>query len=126
MAVNQVSITGNLVRDAELRRTQGGSGMLTFTVAVNERKRNQQTGEWEDAPNFIPCVMFSKEGSERCDKLAPMLSKGILVTVAGKLQQSKYEAKDGTSRSKIEVKAQEVVVMQARANVEVYDEEIPF
>lgn len=124
MAINQVSITGNLVRDAELRRTQGGNDMLTFTVAVNERRN--VNGEWQDAPNFIPCVMFSKEGSTRCEKLAPMLSKGSLVTVAGKLQQSKYEAKDGTSRSKIEVKAQEVVLMQARANTEVYDEEIPF
>ena len=126
MSINRVMLSGNLTRDPELRQTQGGMAVLTFGIAVNDRRRNAQTGEWEDAPNFIPCVMFSKEGSERCDKLAPMLSKGVLVTVAGKLQQSKYEAKDGTSRSKIEVKAQEVVVMQARANVEVYDEEIPF
>lgn len=124
MAVNQVSITGNLVRDAELRRTQGGNDMLTFTVAVNERRN--VNGEWQDAPNFIPCVMFSKEGSTRCEKLAPMLSKGSLVTVAGKLQQRSFEAKDGTTRNVIEVKAQEVVTMQARANTETYDEEIPF
>lgn len=124
MAINQVSLSGNLVRDAELRRTQGGNDMLTFTVAVNERRN--VNGEWQDAPNFIPCVMFSKEGSTRCEKLSPMLSKGVLVSVAGKLQARSYEAKDGTTRKIIEVKAQEVVLMQARAETEVYDEEIPF
>lgn len=46
--LNTVSIGGNLCRDAELRATASGMAVLTFSVAVNESRKNQQTGEYED------------------------------------------------------------------------------
>ncbi|MFQ6919854.1 MAG: single-stranded DNA-binding protein, partial [Collinsella sp.] len=52
MSINRVNITGNLTRDPELRATAGGTQVLSFGVAVNDRRRNPQTGEWEDYPNF--------------------------------------------------------------------------
>lgn len=58
MSVNRVNITGNLTRDPELRATKGGTPMLAIGVAVNDRRKNPQTGEWEDYPNFIDCVVF--------------------------------------------------------------------
>ena len=58
MSINRVIITGNLTRDPELRSTASGMPVLGFGVAVNDRRRNQQTGEWEDYPNFIDCTMF--------------------------------------------------------------------
>ena len=58
MSINRVSITGNLTRDPELRATAGGTQVLSFGVAVNDRRRNPQTGEWEDYPNFVDCTMF--------------------------------------------------------------------
>ena len=58
MAINRVNISGNLTRDAELRCTAGGTQVLAFGVAVNDRRRNPQTGEWEDYPNFVDCTMF--------------------------------------------------------------------
>ena len=58
MSINRVNISGNLTRDPELRATQGGMQVLGFGVAVNDRRRNQQTGEWEDYPNFVDCTMF--------------------------------------------------------------------
>ena len=45
MSINRVNITGNLTRDPELRATQSGSQVLSFGVAVNDRRRNPQTGE---------------------------------------------------------------------------------
>ena len=45
MSINRVNISGNLTRDPELRATQGGMQVLGFGVAVNDRRRNQQTGE---------------------------------------------------------------------------------
>ena len=57
MSINRVVITGNLTREPELRQTAGGLPVLGFGVAVNDRRRNQQTGEWEDYPNFIDCTM---------------------------------------------------------------------
>ena len=58
MSINRVIISGNLTRDPELRSTASGLPVLGFGVAVNDRRKNQQTGEWEDYPNFIDCTMF--------------------------------------------------------------------
>ena len=44
MSINRVNITGNLTRDPELRATAGGTQVLSFGVAVNDRRRNAQTG----------------------------------------------------------------------------------
>ena len=49
MSINRVVISGNLTRDAELRTTQSGLSILDFGVAVNDRRKNQQTGEWGTA-----------------------------------------------------------------------------
>ena len=48
MSINRVNITGNLTRDPELRATAGGTQAQSFGDAVNDRRRNPQTGEWED------------------------------------------------------------------------------
>ena len=53
MSINRVIISGNLTRDPELRSTASGLPVLGFGVAVNDRRKNQQTGEWEDYPNFM-------------------------------------------------------------------------
>mgnify|MGYP001750868778 CR=1 FL=1 len=53
MSINRVCVTGNLTRDPELRATQSGSQVLSFGIAVNDRRKNQQTGEWEDYPNSV-------------------------------------------------------------------------
>ena len=108
MSINRVSISGNLTRDPELRSTAGGTQILSFGVAVNDRRRNQQTGEWEDVPNFVDCIVFGN----RATALADMLRKGAKVAVEGKLRYSSWEAKDGSKRSKLEVVADEVDLMQ--------------
>ena len=127
MGINRVTVSGNLTRDAELKQTQGGSSVLGFSVAVNDRRKNQQTGEWEDVPNFVDCVVFGK----RADALSKMLRKGSKVAIEGKLRYSAWEAKDGSKRSKLEIAVDEVELMGAKAEKqaeqpEVYDEEIPF
>ena len=61
MSINRVNISGNLTRDPELRATAGGTQVLSFGVAVNDRRRNAQTGEWEDYPNFVDCTMFGQD-----------------------------------------------------------------
>ena len=99
MSINKVMITGNLTRDPELRATGSGMQILQFGVAVNDRRRNQQTGEWEDYPNFVDCVVFGS----RAEALSRFLSKGSKVAVEGKLRYSSWEAKEGGRRSKLEV-----------------------
>lgn len=106
MSINSATISGNLTRDPELRQTQGGSSILNFSVAVNDRRQNQQTGEWEDYPNFIDCVMFGA----RAQAVSQYLAKGSKVAVQGKLHYSSWE-KDGQKRSKIEVVVSELEFM---------------
>ena len=104
MSINRVNITGNLTRDPELRATAGGTQMLAFGVAVNDRRKNPQTGEWEDVPNFIDCVVFG----QRAEALSRFLSKGSKVAIEGKLRFSAWETKEGQRRSKLEVIVDEI------------------
>ena len=107
--INSVAISGNLTRDPELRSTDGGTQVLTFGVAVNDRRRNQQTNEWEDVPNFVDCVVFGA----RAEALSRFLGKGSKVAVEGKLRYSSWE-RDGQRRSKLEVAVGEVEFLSPR------------
>lgn len=109
MSINRVVISGNLTRDGELRTTPGGTDVLALGVAVNDRAKNQQTGQWEDRPNFIDCVMFGN----RAQSLAPYMARGAKVAIEGKLRWSQWE-KDGQKRSKLEVVVDEIEFMSAR------------
>lgn len=109
MSINVVNISGNLTRDPELRRTQGGTAVLGFGVAVNDRRKNQRTGEWEDYPNFVDCTVFGT----RAERLAKMLAKGTKVCILGRLRYMSWE-KDGQKRSKIEVIADDIEFMGRR------------
>ena len=111
MSINRVIISGNLTRDPELRSTAGGMSILGFGVAVNDRRRNAQTGEWEDYPNYIDCTMFGA----RAESLSRILAKGMKVSIEGQLRWSQWE-KDGQKRSKIEVIVDELEFMSSRNN----------
>lgn len=111
MSINRVNITGNLTRDPELRATAGGTQMLAFGVAVNDRRRNQQTGEWEDFPNFVDCIVFGS----RAEAVSRFITKGSKVAIEGKLRYSSWETKEGQRRSKLEVIVDEIEFM-SRSN----------
>lgn len=111
MSINRVVISGNITRDPELRSTQGGMEILALGVAVNDRRKNQQTGEWEDYPNFVDCVMFGN----RAKSVSRFLSKGSKVAIEGKLRWSQWE-RDGQKRSKIEVIVDEIEFMTSRGD----------
>lgn len=109
MSINRVNISGNLTRDPELRSTPSGTQVLTFGVAVNDRRRNAQTGDWEDVPNFVDCVVFGA----RAEALSRFLSKGTKVAIEGKLRYSSWE-RDGQRRSKLEVIVDDLEFMSPR------------
>lgn len=123
MSINRVVISGNITRDPDLRRTQGGMAILTIGVAVNDRKKNPQTNEWEDRVNFVDCTVFGK----RAENLADRLYKGMKVAIEGKLRYSQWE-RDGQKRSKLEVAVDEIEFMsrnqqsQNRGNQGGYDD----
>lgn len=105
--INRVMLSGGLTRDPDYRQTGSGMGVLTFGIAVNDRRRDQQTGEWKDYPNFVDCTMFGK----RADALSMKLRKGMKVAIEGKLRYSTWTNKDGQKRSKLEVAVDELEFM---------------
>lgn len=125
MSINRVNISGNLTRDSELRAANNGTAILNFSVAVNDRRKNA-SGEWEDVPNYVDCVVFGT----RATALHRMLKKGTKVAIEGKLRYSSWE-KDGAKRSKLEVIVDELELMNApkakqAAPADTYDDDLPF
>ena len=138
MSINRVNISGNLTREPEVRTTAAGSTIMHFGVAVNDRSKNQQTGQWEDRPNFIDCTMFGA----RAESVSRFLRKGAKVAIEGKLRWSQWDdRKTGEKRSKVEVIVDEIEFMSSRnespqaatrqhyepaQEASIYDEDIPF
>ena len=119
MSINRVIQSGNLTRDAELRRTQGDLAVLTFGLAVSERRRKPDSDEWESVPMFIDCVMFGN----RAEALKQYLVKGTKVAVEGRLRWSQWEVEDGSKRSKHELIVDELEFMAPRREEPVETEE---
>lgn len=109
MSINRVIISGNLTRDPDLRATQSGMEVLGLGVAVNDRRKNPATGEYEDYPNFVECVMFGP----RARSVSAHLVKGSKVAIEGRLHWSQWE-RDGQKRSKIEVIVDDIEFMSVR------------
>ena len=108
--VNVVVITGNLTRDPELRHTGGGTAICELRVAVNSRRKDGQTGEWVDKPNFFDVTVWGAQG-ENC---ATYLSKGRPVAIEGRLDWREWEAKDGGKRQAVQIIANTVQFLGSR------------
>jgi len=111
MSINRVVVSGNLTREPELRQA-GSTTVLQFGVAVNERRRNSQTDQWEDHPNFFDVLVWGARG----EGLSRILTKGMKVAIEGKLRWSQWKAQDGTNRNRVEIVADNVDFMSARNN----------
>ena len=87
--MNQVVLIGNITKDPEVRYSTGNNptAICRFILAVNDKKKNPQTGQYEDNPSFIPIVVFGKQ-AENCEKF---LSKGKKCAVSGRIQTGSYE-----------------------------------
>ena len=109
MSINRVCISGNLTREPELRQTPAGADVMKFCVAVNEGRKNRQSGEWEQYAHFVDCTMFGK----RAGALHKYLHKGERVAIEGRLNYSSWTDKNtGAKRNKLDVIVDEVVIMQ--------------
>jgi single-strand DNA-binding protein len=112
MSINRVVLTGNLTRDAELKQTSGGMAIVKMRLAVNDRRKNAQTGQWEDSPNYIDVTMFGSRG----EAVSRFLGKGKQIAVEGKLRWSEWETPAGEKRSKVEVVADDIELLGGRDN----------
>lgn len=95
-----VTIVGTLTRDPEMRYTPSGVAVVDLGVAVNERTKNKQTGQWEDGDaSFFDCTVFNQQA----ENVAESLQKGSRVILRGRLKQDHWETDTGEKRSKIKV-----------------------
>jgi single-strand DNA-binding protein len=108
--INSVVITGNLTRDPELRSTPGGTSVCKLRVAVNSRRKDGQSGEWIDKPNYFDVTVWGAQG-ENC---ANYLSKGRPVAVQGRLEWREWESQDGGKRQAVEIIADSVQFLGSR------------
>jgi len=103
--VNKVVLIGRLTKDPELKFTPGtGTAVCTFTMAVNRRFKK----EGQPDADFIPVVVWGKQA----ESTANYMSKGKLLSVAGRIETRSYEAKDGGRRYVTEVVADEVSFLE--------------
>ncbi len=85
--------------------------ILKFGIAVNERRKNKQTGDWEDFPQYVDLSLFGR----RAEALAQYLTKGTKVAIEGRLHYSSWEDRNGGGkRSKLDVTVDEVEFMSRR------------
>ena len=113
MALPQITITeATLVADPELRYANNGNSVTNFRVACNSRRKNQQTGQWEDGDTtFLSVSAFGGLG----ENVAARFKKGSKVNIAGQLKQREYE-KDGQRRTVYEVTANSAAEPVSRFN----------
>ncbi len=95
---NRVILMGNLTRDPELRYIPSGTAVCEFGLAVNDRRKNQQTGEWIEDTQFIEITMWARQA----EVASEYLSKGSPVFIEGRLKFDSWE-KDGQKHSKLRV-----------------------
>ena len=110
--INVVAITGNLTKDPELRSTPSGTSVCKLRVAVNSRRKDGQSGEWVDKPNYFDVTVWGAQG-ENC---ANYLSKGRPVAVEGRLDWREWEAQDGSKRQAVEIIANSVQFLGSRSD----------
>jgi single-strand DNA-binding protein len=110
-SLNKVMIIGNLGRDPELRYTTRGNAVCNFSVAVNRPGRQDENGQRaEDETEWFSVVAWDKL-AETCNQY---LGKGRKVYVEGRLQTRSWEGPDGQKRSRVEVLAQNMVMLDSR------------
>lgn len=103
-ADNNVTLTGNITRDPELRFTPSGQAVATFGLAVNRRWQNRQTNEWEEQTSFFDVKCWA----QMAENVSESLGRGSRVVVTGRLEQRSWETDNGDKRSKVEVVADEI------------------
>lgn len=100
-----VTVVGNLTADPELRFTNSGVALATFTIASTPRTFDRASNEWKDGEALFLRASVWREFAEH---VASSLTKGSRVIATGRLKQRSYETKEGEKRSTIELEVEEI------------------
>jgi len=107
--INRVILVGRLTRVPELKRTNSGMSVASFSIAVDNRMKNPDGSR---GTTFMNCSIFGAQA----ENLAKFTRKGALVGVEGSLNQRNFQRQDGTKGSAIEVIADRVAFLEPKGN----------
>jgi single-strand DNA-binding protein len=109
-ANNHVSLIGNLTRDPEIRVTPKGTSIVSFSLAVNRKWKNE-AGQVQEEVTFVECEMWGKGG----EAFAKYHKKGVRAAVSGRLKMDQWEdKKTNEKRSRLKVVADEFEFVNSR------------
>ena len=106
--LNHIVIMGRLTRDPELRTTQAGVSVTSFTVAVDRDFGGRDGGERQT--DFIDCVAWRSTG----EFVSKYFHKGSMMVVSGRLQSRKWQDREGNNRTSWEINADNVYFGESR------------
>ena len=123
--MNKVELIGRVTKDMELRRTQGGTAVTSFTLAVDGRKKQDGTRDTD----FVSCVAFGKSA----EILSKYVSKGQRLGVVGRIMTGSYE-RDGKKVYTTDVSVEEFDFIEKKSQSvmiphelqEIDDDDLPF
>lgn len=106
--INNLTIIGNLVKDAELKYTNSGTAITGLTIAVN---RSVKKGDqWTEEASFFDVSLWGKRG----ESLNQYLNKGTKIAVSGSLKQDRWES-DGQKRSRVVIMADNIQLLGSKS-----------
>jgi len=110
MNINRVVLTGNLTKDPDMRSTpETGLAICKLRLAVNTRRKNNASGNWEEKPNYFDVTVFGRQ-AESCGQY---LHKGRPVAIDGRLDWREYEV-EGQKRQSVDIIAENVQFLGGR------------
>src|ERR1700730_2458061 len=115
--LNKVMLIGRLTRDPEVKMFSNGGKVAKFGFAVNNRRKNSGTGEWEDEPVFLDVEAFNRGDSGKlADRVEQSLRKGQQVFLEGHLKLDQWTSQqDGQKRSKLKIVLDNLQYLEPRS-----------
>jgi single-strand DNA-binding protein len=115
--LNKVMLIGRLTREPEARSFSNGGKVVKFGFAVNNRRKNMSTGQWEDEPVFVDCEAFNRgDQGGLADRIEQSLHKGSQIFLEGHLRFDQWTDKEGNKRSKLMVRVDNFQYLDPRTD----------
>ncbi|HAT72507.1 MAG TPA: single-stranded DNA-binding protein [Elusimicrobia bacterium] len=116
--LNKVMLIGRLTREPEIKEFSNGGKVANIGFAVNNRRKNQKTGQWEEVPVWVDLKAFNREtGRKMADLIEKYLHKGSQAYVEGHLVLEEWSGKeDGKKQTKMVVYVDEIEFLGSRGD----------
>jgi single-strand DNA-binding protein len=113
-SLNKVTLIGNLGADPEVRSTNGGNRVATFSLATS-RSWSSPSGEKQEKTEWHRCVVWNSKASTLADIVERYLKKGDKVYVEGRIEYRQWQDKENQTRYTTEINVRELIMLSGRA-----------